>query len=332
MTLLTCVIVFHLLTHGSTKKFYDAKNNEIRGSVALLKQFNIGNYKQWVLVRGEDTSKPVLLFLHGGPGMPSMFLAHQLYEKLEKEFIVVHWDRRGAGKSYSSKLDTNTINVKQLIADTRDLTDTLRRMFHKNKIILAGHSWGSYLGMIVAKEYPDLYYCYVGIAQLTGTGSNSEDVHTIQLHFISQEAMKRKDSATLKKLQNKKIDNTENYLFKYGGEVRGWTSFWPFLWIGLKAKEYTLQDALNVQKGSQFCQRHMVYNYSSNKLIDKIDSLTIPVYFFTGKYDYTDPFELTEQYFQKFKTQKKIIWFSNSAHFPFIEEKEKFFSEMMNIK
>ena len=80
----------------------------IRGpnSIALLERIRIGNVDQCILIRGNDSSLPVLLFLHGGPGMPAMYLAHAFQGELEKEFVVVQWDRRGAGKSYREDISS----------------------------------------------------------------------------------------------------------------------------------------------------------------------------------------------------------------------------------
>jgi pimeloyl-ACP methyl ester carboxylesterase len=91
-------------------------------------------------------------------------------------------------------------------------------------------------------------------------------------------------------------------------------------------------DVRNVVRGSTFSQRHMKYDAMSGPLIQAATLLQIPVYFFTGRYDYTDPFELTEQYFEKLQAPvKKIVWFEDSAHFPFLEESDKFSDEMVKI-
>lgn len=41
---------------------------------------------------------------------------------------------------------------EQLVADTIELTDVLRARFHQDKICLVGHSWGTYLGMLVIRD------------------------------------------------------------------------------------------------------------------------------------------------------------------------------------
>jgi pimeloyl-ACP methyl ester carboxylesterase len=114
-----------------------------RNSIASLERVRIGNVDQYILIRGNDTSLPVLLFLHGGPGMPAMYLAHAFQRDLEKDFVVVQWDRRAAGKSYREDI-TSTLTTEQLVADTVDLTNVLRARFHQNKIYLVAHSWGTW--------------------------------------------------------------------------------------------------------------------------------------------------------------------------------------------
>lgn len=84
--------------------------------IASLERVRIGGVDQYVLIRGDDTSLPVLLFLHGGPGMPAMYLALEFQRPLEKEFVVVQWDRRAAGKSYRQDI-SNTLNSEQLVAN-----------------------------------------------------------------------------------------------------------------------------------------------------------------------------------------------------------------------
>ena len=66
--------------------------------------------------------------------------------------------------------------------------------------------------------------------------------------------------------------------------------------------------------------------------MDVIINVEIPIYFFTGRYDYTDPCSLTEQYFFKISApEKHIVWFEESAHFPFYEEPAAFARQMRGV-
>src|ERR1700682_6538470 len=83
--------------------------------IAELEALNVNGDRQYVLIRGEDRNAPILFFLHGGPGMAAMYLGHAFQRPLEKDFVVVQWDQRGAGKSFHGDIDTGTLSTSQLI-------------------------------------------------------------------------------------------------------------------------------------------------------------------------------------------------------------------------
>jgi pimeloyl-ACP methyl ester carboxylesterase len=259
--------------------------------------------------------------------MPAMYLAHAFQRELEKEFVVVQWDRRAAGKSYREDI-SSTLTSEQLVADTVELTNVLRARFHQDKIYLVGHSWGTYLGMLVIARHPELYRAYVGIGQL----ARLSPIAGIQDEYIRQSARRMGDQDAIKELEEKGASVRETLLFKVGGEIHNATSFMPLLLTGLAAPEYSLRDARNIPKGVSLYSRNFVYNSISGELMDVVTQVEIPVYFFTGRYDYTDPFALTEQYFSKLKApEKHIVWFQESAHFPFYEEPAAFAREMRGV-
>jgi pimeloyl-ACP methyl ester carboxylesterase len=59
----------------------------------------LGEIEQWITIRGENEKAPVLLLLHGGPGDVQSPLT-DIYSPYERDFIIVQWDQRGAGKTY----------------------------------------------------------------------------------------------------------------------------------------------------------------------------------------------------------------------------------------
>ncbi len=316
------VVSYLWFTPGRTPAIHGPK------SIASLERIRLGDVDQYILIRGNDSSLPLLLFLHGGPGMPAMYLAHAFQRELEKDFVVVQWDRRGAGKSYREEI-SSTLNSEQLVADTVELTNVLRARFHHDKIYLVGHSWGTYLGMLVIARHPELYRAYVGIGQL----ARSSPIAGIQDEYIRQTARRMGDQGAIKELEEKGASVRETLLFKFGGEIHKAKSFMPLLLTGLAAPEYSLRDARNIPKGVSLYSRNFVYNSISGELIDVITQVKIPIYFFTGRYDYTDPFALTEQYFSRINApEKHIVWFEESAHFPFYEEPAAFARQMRNVR
>lgn len=266
---------------------YPGRTSRIAGprSIASLERVRIGGVDQYILIRGNDTSLPILLFLHGGPGMPAMYLAHAFQRPLEKDFVVVQWDRRGAGKSYREDL-SGTLTSEQLVADTVELTNLLRARFHQDKIYLVAHSWGTYLGMIVIARYPELYHAYVGFGQL----ARSSPIPAIQDEYIRESARRAGDGSATKELEEKGGSVRETLLFKFGGELYHAKSFLRLLLTGLAAPEYSLGDARNIPKAVSLYSQPFVSNSVSGELMDVITRVKVPVYFFTGRHDYTDPF------------------------------------------
>jgi pimeloyl-ACP methyl ester carboxylesterase len=67
-------------------------------------RLTIGGIPQWISLRSENIKNPIILFLHGGPGTAQIFLPRKPQKRLEDSFLVINWDQRGAGRSYSPSL------------------------------------------------------------------------------------------------------------------------------------------------------------------------------------------------------------------------------------
>jgi len=134
----------------------------------------IGGIEQWITIKGDDRKNPVLLFLHGGPGDALSPFADATYAGWEKDFTLVQWDQRGAGRTYgkSGPSIEPTMTVGRMVDDGIEIAQFLTKHLNKKKIIIKGGSWGSILGIYMAHARPDLFYAYVGNAQLVNTRKN----------------------------------------------------------------------------------------------------------------------------------------------------------------
>ena len=303
--------------------------DKINNSVARIDYIKIGGIEQCVLIRGHNTNNPILLFLHGGPGMPMMYLAHKFQRPLEKDFTVVQWDRRGAGKTYARNIPSaESMNVRQILDDAYELIDTLRNRYHQNKIILVGHSFGTYLGSIMVTERPELFSAYISIGQVV----DSKKSRVLQEKFIREKAKLTGRTDVIADLNKSNQQNLEKWLFEFGGELKHSKSFFPLIWSGMFAPEYTLPEVLKVAEGSSFSSSNMKYNVLSKSIYYEIREYQIPVFFFVGTSDYTTPHELISEYYELIKApRKEIVYFENSAHFPFFEQPTKFCNEIKRL-
>lgn len=134
----------------------------------------IGGIDQWITIKGDDRNSPAVLFLHGGPGDALSPFADAMYAGWEKDFTLVQWDQRGAGRTYgkSGPSIEPTMTVERMVDDGIEVAQFLAKHLNKKKIIIYGGSWGSILGIYMAHARPDLFYAYVGDAQMVNTRKN----------------------------------------------------------------------------------------------------------------------------------------------------------------
>lgn len=162
----------------------------------------LGWAEQWIMLRGQDKTAPVLLFLHGGPGSPISPSVYTYQRPWEDFFLVVHWDQRGFGRSRGKNLKDDaalagTLNRKQLISDTIELIEKLRAEFDQDKIVLVGQSWGTVLALEVAHSRPDLLYAVV----TQGLAANWMASPQLLYEYLLQEAASNGDEVELNRLR-----------------------------------------------------------------------------------------------------------------------------------
>src|SRR5579871_2753939 len=150
----------------------DARKIVTPNGVERLDKVRIGGIEQWVSIRGADKRNPVLLLIHGGPGYVSMPMSWWFTRGWEEYFTVVEWDQRGAGKTYlmnNPEAVAPTMTRERFVEDAEEMVEWLRKDLGKTKIFVWGHSWGSYLGLALARRHPDWLYAYIGTGQVTNS-------------------------------------------------------------------------------------------------------------------------------------------------------------------
>lgn len=182
---------------ANTPAILGSDGQPLPGSIASLEKIRLGGVDQWLILRGHDTRKPVLLFLSGGPGASEAARVLRFNSELEKHFVVVIWEQRGCGKSYPSLNPRSALTIIQYVSDIVELTDILRERFDEQKIYLVGHSWGAIIGLRAAQARPDLFHAYVGAAQMVDVLETDELIYDMVLEHSRQTG----DAAFVKTLE-----------------------------------------------------------------------------------------------------------------------------------
>ena len=314
------------------------KTDKVEGinAISSLESVLIGDVEQWLTIRSENNSNPILLYLHGGPGMGYIPFGSDFNSIIEKHFVVVHWDQRGAGKSCDSGTPNSTLNIEQYLMDTFELVNYLRKRFNQQKIYLVGHSWGSILGVKMAQRYPELFHAYVGIGQVVDMNRGE----TISYQFVLDKATKENNEKAIKGLAKIKppyatIDELlvqRQWLAKYFGDRLSGDSAVKLLTGVLLASEYTLSEKFSYYSCVMNSLEHLWGDLQKVDFISSVQSFDLPVYFFVGKHDYNTPSILVEEWARQISAPKlKLVWFEESAHYLSSEEPIKFQRELIDL-
>ena len=299
--------------------------------IAFHRTVSLGGIEQAIYVHGEDPGMPLLLFLHGGPGLPQTPFAHVNVD-LAKSFIVVHWDQRGAGKSYSPGMSTKLLSIEQFVSDTHELILWLLQRFGKTRLVLVGHSWGSALGAIVAARYPHLVAAYVGIGQVSNPRS-AELVRFQRALTLARQNCNRPATEALLRLgpppyqSSLKSDSLEQWACRLTGECHRPIISAKFFRFALASPVYSWLDLLKIPLGNRFSERCLWGEIVQTiDLFRQVPHLEMPAYFLLGRYDTVGTYDLARDYVNALEAPcgKTFITFEDSGHWPHLEEPSRF--------
>ena len=294
-----------------------------------IEQIKIGGSKQWISIRATSAFAPLMLFLHGGPGTAQISFARKLQASLDTDFIVVNWDQRGAGRSYSGDLRKSGLTLERMLSDSEEIIQYLLHRFDKKKLILVGHSWGSILGFEIVKRLPETVYAYIGIGQVINMVKGEE----ISYLYTLSEAKRRNNLKALKQLT--RIGHPPYRKVSDGGVQRGWLGKFggitydnSGIWSIFKYFSYRDSGVMNLLKffqGIMFSLKKLEEEQMAINFEDFEWNSAIPCYLVCGRQDYNVPFELVEQWAIKNKDRNvELVWFDCSGHLANYEEPEKF--------
>ena len=118
--------------------------------------------RQSLRYRAAAEGLPVILFLHGGPGVCDRHLVLGAHSAMAERYTMVCWDQRGSGKSYNRQLQKSDISLDTYVEDAEFVLEYLAGKFGVRRVIVSGHSWGTAIGTALAAKRPDLVAAYIG--------------------------------------------------------------------------------------------------------------------------------------------------------------------------
>ena len=329
--------ILHFIVLIAMLSCKDEKDSSNASPVNEQTYLVLGGDEQYVEITGTSDKDPVLLFIHGGPGWPQTPHLRYFNAELANSMILVAWEQAGCGKSYMNDSTVENLSLEKFISDAHELTQLLKKKFNKDKIYLAGFSWGSVIGLHLAERYPEDYEAYIGISQLINSRRSIE----LSKEWIKDQAIQKKDTQMLKNIALlEKMDSSlckdeldcfyKKYelLVQYGGHIYSKEAEEQIKIAETKYEDYKDYDWL---KG---------FLYTNAKLgdalfqtdLNHIKTLKIPAWFLVGRHDWSLPASVTEDFVKNLSAPKKeMVWFENSGHEPLEEEAALFNKEIIRI-
>jgi hypothetical protein len=246
--------------------------------------------------------------------------SHENYKsKLEKNFLCVHWDQRGAGKSYDMRMFNNKLTIDFYVKDFQELSKYHISKYNKQKIIYLSREIMRHNNWFVScQRYPELFHANIGNGQVVNMMEGERISYEFTLDKASEEnneeAKQQLEAIGFTPLQNiKYLLIQRKWLNHYRGIIRNQQLqnmiFNHYLNNSLK---YSRSDRLKLVKGNVKSHTYLWDQMLEINLLDTLTHFNIPMYYCVGRFDFNAPSKLIEKYFEVINSpRKKISGWSN---------------------
>ena len=201
MKKLILLILFPILTFAQEVKTEEIEVNSLLKGTLFSTETTIKNPNLVIIIAGSGPTNR-----NGNQmGMQNNSLKY-LAEAIAKDGnVAFSFDKRIIAQMKAGNLDEKSLRFDDLINDAKDIITYFKAQKKYNKIIIAGHSEGSLIGMIAAKDYADAYI------SLAGAGRSADLIIAEQ---IEKQApfLKKETNENLKILKEGKTFELKNQL------------------------------------------------------------------------------------------------------------------------
>lgn len=335
VVLACCLLAFRAVNQYVTAR--EAERVTADGGISELVELEVNGTRQYLLLEGQDAKRPILLFLHGGPGQPFPFGvgSRGAFPQITENFVAVYYDQRGSGKSYSKDIPLETMNIEQFLDDTDVVVDYLLDRFGAEKVSVAGVSWGSIIGTKYSSRHPEKVAMYIGLSQFVDNRETQARSKEWLLEIARTQGDQRllDDLATLgaPPYTGQEEELLFQYISQYGGvnyraEDVAEASIFGLLKHSLISPDYSLSDIYKATvSGATFSlseAQALQQEINQVNLLREVPELPMPVYIFQGAHDKLTNYHLAKEFSDRLSSHEEsaFVTLEHSAHYPNAED------------
>jgi pimeloyl-ACP methyl ester carboxylesterase len=292
--------------------------------------------QQWITIRGRKRSNPVLMMIHGGPGVSNGAFAVDLLP-YETDFTVVQWDQPGAAKSSvrAGRTTDPNLTMAGVTQDGIGVAEFLKAHLHRNKIILLGWSWGSIIGVEMVRKRPDLFAAYVGTGQIV----NEQAGEAISYSRVLERAYAARDEQAVRELEagpppysrQAELGTQRKWSSIYAGDS---TPIVEIVRLAVFAPRYSLGDIWGYLTGVVASQNHFI-GVNMEGEFTKVDLMAgnivfaVPIFIIQGTEDVWTPADLSRVFVARLTApEKAFIPIEGAGHAALVRNASAFLKAM----
>lgn len=283
-----------------------------------------------------DPEKPVVLYVHGGPGLAESLAGWEIAGYTEKLYNWIFYDQRGAGRTYYKSPD-GLVEYDDIYRDLDAVVRMLNERYHK-KIYMMGHNWGTIPAIRYVRGNPERIGGYVGCCQIADM-VNVAKIRCGRVRELALSAGSRRDVKTIDRiseatggtffrdrLTGKQITKLNVLLSKYN--IASGTDKRLMKKIPTNPL-YDMNDLRIMMSGPKVSYRLNEYMRSVN-LFDEEKTYQVPMMFITGNWDYQYPYQTAMRYMEQITAPYKQMTVIEDASYDAMYEKPEEFWAAFN--
>lgn len=295
----------------------------------------LGGQEQYLLIRGEDTGNPVIVWLHGGPSGSDAFANYAFQKYLVDDFTIVNWDQRGCGRTYfrnkSTDPDNKTATFEQAQADLDELIDYVCDRFGTDRVILIGHSYGTMLGSRYTLDHPEKVSAYIGVGQVVSFESElysyRDALEKARSLGDDTSELEAAYEAYVKDINLTSMMNLRSKASKYHIAEKAANTIWTGIaspYMGIDDIRWFLKQTGSLE--DYFALNKQLFDYvMAADVRDYGTEYQVPVGFISGACDWTTPVKYSQDYCDRIVApQKQIHLLDGCGHAPQYDSPEEF--------
>ena len=293
----------------------------------------IGRIREYVMSFAHK-GKPVIVYLHGGPGESVIPYAGFIAKDIDFA-TMVFYDQRGTGRTQlKSRTSETAITFGALLTDLRSTIASLKQKYGCEKVILLGHSWGTVLGTQYALRFPEDLYCYIGVGQVVNFMASEK--YCLEKAKEAMGTPDKTDQAILDKIGDYPYSmNPQNVLrslirartlekkYHVAADTEGIRE------IMKESGTFSWQDMpgmISMKQNMNLMRFLLTYDIAGNT------EYKVPVFYILGTKDYQVSSEIASDYFETIQApEKKLYWIEEAGHLPNLTKPKEFNEALKEI-